>query len=62
MSAVIDPMVTSWDSLPVLMTMNDVRQLMRLSKDRTYELRFRAGFPVIKVGRSLRVPRDAFRY
>jgi excisionase family DNA binding protein len=39
---------------------SDIQQLLDLSRGKTYELLHQKGFPVMRIGRCLRVPRDAF--
>ena len=48
------------DTLPLMLRMAEVQQVLRLSRERTYRLPHQKGFPVLKFGRALRVPRDAF--
>jgi excisionase family DNA binding protein len=44
--------------LPVVLSMGHVQAFLGLSKPKTYELAHTAGFPVVKFGRAIRVPRD----
>jgi excisionase family DNA binding protein len=53
--------ITAWDSLPLVLGMNQVRQILGLSRDSTYALARSAGFPVIRAGRRLLVSRDGLR-
>ena len=46
--------------LPVMLTVQNVQNVMGLSKPKAYELVHTKGFPVIRFGRSMRVPRDRF--
>ncbi|HVC40455.1 MAG TPA: helix-turn-helix domain-containing protein [Candidatus Saccharimonadales bacterium] len=47
------------EEAPLLLTVRDVEQQLQLGRTRTYEL-LRAGeIPAIRIGRVLRVPRDA---
>jgi excisionase family DNA binding protein len=48
------------NDLPVVLRAADVQQVLRLSKLKTYELLNQEGFPLVKIGRAYRVPRDAF--
>jgi excisionase family DNA binding protein len=45
--------------LPAVLTMGQVQQLLGLSRPKTYELANRQGFPVVRFGRALRVPKAA---
>jgi excisionase family DNA binding protein len=52
--------IRSMDDLPVILTMEDIRQALGLSRQKTYQLPHMKGFPAIKFGRAIRIPRDAF--
>ena len=45
----------------MLLTVRDVEAELQLGRTRTYELLRSGGIPVIRLGRALRVPRDALR-
>lgn len=45
--------------LPEVLTMKQVQQLLGISKPKTYELAHIQGFPVVRFGRAIRVPRQA---
>ena len=47
-------------TLPAVLTMRQVQEIMGLSKVKTYELAHTCGFPVVRFGRAIRVPREAF--
>jgi len=51
--------VTHPDDLPLMLRASHVQRLLDLSRQKTYELMHTAGFPVVRFGRSFRVPRDA---
>ena len=42
-----------------ILTMSEVQDLLRVSKNTAYELAHRKGFPVVRFGRTIRVPRKA---
>jgi len=46
---------------PMLLTVRDVEAELQLGRTRTYELLRSGSFPVIRVGRAVRVPRDALQ-
>jgi excisionase family DNA binding protein len=46
--------------LPLVLKADDIQRLLGLSRVRTYQLLHQRGFPVVRIGRCLRVPRDAF--
>jgi len=48
------------EELPLVLTMKHVQEITGLSKPKVYELAHTRGFPVVRFGRALRVPRDAF--
>ena len=52
--------VTTPEALPLLLTMKHVQAIAHLSKGKTYDLPHMQGFPAIRFGRTIRVPRDAF--
>lgn len=47
--------------VPMLLTVRDVEAELQLGRTRTYELLRSGSIPVIRVGRAVRVPRDALR-
>lgn len=46
--------------LPHVLTMRDIQNYLGISRPKAYELAHARGFPVIRIGRCIRVPRDAF--
>jgi excisionase family DNA binding protein len=48
------------EELPLVLTMRHIQEITGLSKPKTYELAHTRGFPVVRFGRALRVPREAF--
>ena len=52
--------VTDIEALPAVLTMKNVQNILGISKTKTYELPHTEGFPVVRFGRSLRVPKAAF--
>jgi excisionase family DNA binding protein len=45
---------------PLILTVNDVARILSISKAKSYEIVHSKGFPLKHIGRSLRIPRDAF--
>ncbi|MEH7548782.1 MULTISPECIES: helix-turn-helix domain-containing protein [Bacillaceae] len=45
---------------PLTLRVEDLQKILRLSKTLTYELTKQKGFPSIRVGRRILIPRDAF--
>ncbi len=52
--------VQDLQTLPAVLTMKHIQDVLGISKPKTYELAHTRGFPVGKFGRAIRVPRDAF--
>jgi excisionase family DNA binding protein len=46
--------------LPAVFTVADLRQALNISLPKAYELAHRQDFPKLRVGRAIRIPRDAF--
>jgi excisionase family DNA binding protein len=46
--------------LPLVLRVSDVQRILGIARVTAYELVQREGFPVVRVGRAIRVPRDAF--
>ncbi|MGG0486813.1 DNA-binding protein [Priestia aryabhattai] len=45
---------------PLILTANDISEIIFVSKRIAYEIMERPDFPLIRIGRSKRVSRDAF--
>ncbi|MGZ0050182.1 hypothetical protein [Brevibacillus gelatini] len=52
--------ITDVEQLPLMMKMRDVANVMDIALRRAYELAQDPTFPKIVLGKSIRVPRDAF--
>ena len=48
------------DEYPVILKADDIAQILRTSKTRAYELMNSKGFPTLKIGYRLVVPKDKF--
>ena len=58
----VDPDVTSTaEGRPMLLTVKDLEAELQLGRTRTYELVRSGTLPVIRIGRAVRIPRDALR-
>ena len=53
-------LIKAVEDLPAVLRMKDVQDFLGLSKPKTYELAHTKGFPVVRIGRVLRVPKDFF--
>lgn len=51
----------SWDELPLILDVKTVREITGLGQNNVYDLFHRADFPAVRVGKCLRVGREAFR-
>jgi excisionase family DNA binding protein len=56
-----DTLVSGSATLPALLTAHDLEGVLRLGRTRVYELLRSGELPVIRVGRNIRVSRDALR-
>lgn len=46
--------------LPLVLTVYQVQEILGISRAKAYELSRRNGFPAVRIGRVIRIPRDAF--
>jgi excisionase family DNA binding protein len=46
--------------LPLVLTIRHVQEVLGCAKDVAYRLPHMKGFPSVRIGKSIRVPRDAF--
>lgn len=51
---------TTFDDLPLILNVNDVVSILAISKVSAYELVKSKGFPVVRVGRRIKIPKAAF--
>jgi excisionase family DNA binding protein len=52
-------LTTKADELPVVLTMQQLREVLQISRPKAYELANQQGFPTVRLGRTIRIPRDA---
>lgn len=50
----------SYDELPLFLSAKTVAQVLGISAAGTYELLHRKGFPIVKIGSRLVVPKEQF--
>ena len=50
----------SYEELPLMLTVPDVALVLGISRAGAYELAHSEGFPVLKVGSRIVIPRDKF--
>jgi excisionase family DNA binding protein len=46
--------------LPPVLTVSELRDVLRISLPKAYELAHQQAFPTVYVGRAIRIPRDSF--
>jgi excisionase family DNA binding protein len=46
--------------LPPVLTVSELRDVLRISLPKAYELAHQQAFPKVLVGRAIRIPRDSF--
>ena len=51
---------TSFDELPMMISVSQVAKVLGISRTRSYELVKEKGFPKIKIGTRIVVPKDEF--
>ncbi|MGE5483623.1 MAG: helix-turn-helix domain-containing protein [Ignavibacteriales bacterium] len=54
-------METNWNELPVVLTVAEAARILRRGRACVYALCHTRDFPAIKVGRVIRIPREALR-
>jgi len=52
--------ITNLEELPAVLTMKHIQDVLGICKPEAYKLAHTKGFPVVKFGRVLRVPKSAF--
>ena len=52
--------ITSYDQLPLILNAEDVAKILGISKSAVYGLFHMSGFPTLRVGKRMLVPRDRF--
>ena len=52
-------MVRDFDELPAVLTVRDLRAALGISRAKAYELVNSRGFPAIRLGRAVRIPKEA---
>jgi excisionase family DNA binding protein len=52
--------VHSVEELPLVLNADDISRVLRLSRVKTYELLHQEGFPTVRIGRAIRIPREGF--
>jgi excisionase family DNA binding protein len=48
------------EALPLVLKGEDVAKVMSIARQTAYELAHRQGFPAVRLGRCIRIPREAF--
>lgn len=55
-----ETLIRDIDDLPFLMSVSDLARVTNVGRSKAYELCYMPGFPVVRLGKSLCIPRDAF--
>ncbi len=53
-------LISSKEELPLFMTVQDVAIVMRINKTKAYELAKSEGFPSMRLGKRIIVPKESF--
>lgn len=53
--------VASWETLPLLLSVQEAGKVLRVSQAKVYSLVTEPGFPRVKVGKTYKVSRDGLR-
>jgi excisionase family DNA binding protein len=53
------PTVTNIQELPAILTVEQLQDFLRISRPKAYELVHTKGFPTVRIGRAIRVPRES---
>ena len=56
----IQKKITSFDYLPVIMTVDDVKNILRVSKPNAYKIMASDTFPKLALGKRVLVQKEAF--
>jgi excisionase family DNA binding protein len=48
------------EKMPAMLTLRDAQNILGVSKQKMYEVAHSPGFPMMRLGRVIRVPRAAF--
>lgn len=54
-------MMNNWDDYPLVLRVEHVKEITGLGINAVYQMTRRKGFPAIREGRSILIPRDTFR-
>ncbi len=52
--------VTKSEELPLILTVEEAAEVARVSAGTMYQMAHRAGFPALRFGRAIRIPREKF--
>lgn len=53
--------VTNWDQLPLMLTTNDLMNILGVSRTRAYQIINIAGFPAVRIGKLVYMEKYALR-
>jgi len=50
-----------WNSLPLMLKVKDLQRVLGISRNHAYEMVNSYNFPLVRLGRSIRIPREELR-
>lgn len=53
--------ITNWDDLPLVLTMRHIIAIAGVSRDTAFRMVRQRGFPSMRVGKQIRVPKEGFQ-
>lgn len=53
--------ITSLDDMPVILTVCDIQKIMGISRTKAYQLLRSEGFPKLKIGKRIAIPKEALK-
>jgi excisionase family DNA binding protein len=57
----MDTKVTDWAALPLMLTPEQARKILQIGKNAIYQALNSGEIPYVRIGRLLRIPREAWR-
>lgn len=51
----------NWEDLPLVLEVKDIQKVLKISKPIAYALTRKSGFPSIRVGKRVLIPRDGLK-
>ena len=57
----MDNNVINWDTMPILLSLQEAGKVLRISPAKAYMLVAQPGFPRVKLGKSYKISRDGLK-